>query len=304
MTRCLIACLAWLALQPPQPLFRAGVDLVRVDALVTADGTPVRGLTAADFDVRDNGIRQRVTAVSDVEAVQLGVVLDLSDSMSGERLELARRATADLLGALGTEDRFALVGFGDQVGLLARIGASVAEAITALQSFTAGGATAMLDGTYAGILAADRMAGPKLVLVITDGRNNASWLQAAAVIDAARRHEAVIYPVAVDPDRRMSTRENPAPFGSDAFLRQANDSVALLRHLSGQTGGRVIEARWDSSLTQVFQAILSEFRQRYVVTFVPEGVGVGDGWHDLEVRVKRRGATVRARTRYWAGRGN
>jgi hypothetical protein len=51
----------------------------------------------------------------------------------------------------------------------------------------------------------------------------------------------------------------------------------------------------------VFQAILREYRQRYIISFTPTGVGSGDGWHDLEVRVKRRGATVRARTRYWAG---
>jgi hypothetical protein len=59
----------------------------------------------------------------------------------------------------------------------------------------AGGSTAIVDGTYAGILEADGGPGPKLLLVVTDGRNNASWLQASAVIDTARRHETVIYPV-------------------------------------------------------------------------------------------------------------
>jgi hypothetical protein len=38
------------------------------------------------------------------------------------------------------------------------------------------------------------------------------------------------------------------------------------------------------------------------LTFTPEGVRSADGWHALEVKVKRGGALVRARTRYWAGK--
>ena len=44
-----------------EPMFRARVDGVRVDALVTSDGRPVTGLTAADFELRDNGVVQQIT---------------------------------------------------------------------------------------------------------------------------------------------------------------------------------------------------------------------------------------------------
>ena len=83
---------------------------------MTDEGAPVTGLTAADFEVRDKGVRQRVTAAGSVEAVQLGVVLDVSGSMTGERLAIARKATTDLLSHLTRDDRFAIVAFGDQVG--------------------------------------------------------------------------------------------------------------------------------------------------------------------------------------------
>ena len=102
--------------QDLQPTFRARTELVRVDVLVTDGGAPVPGLTAADFELRDNGVGQRVTAAGAVEAVQLGVVLDVSGSMTGERLAIARKATTDLLGRLTRGDRFAVVAFGDQVG--------------------------------------------------------------------------------------------------------------------------------------------------------------------------------------------
>ena len=277
-----------------QPVFRAGTELVRIDALVTDDGVPVEGLTATDFEVRDNRVAQTVAATATIESVQLGVVLDASGSMTGGRMALARRATSDLLGQLTQADRFSVVAFGDQVGIVANRGTSVAETVAALGTLKAGGGTALLDATFAGILAADGGDGPKLLLVMTDGGNNASWLQAGAVIDAARRHETAVYPVAVDPDRRWASR----------VFRRTSDSLALLQEIADQTGGRQVDAGWDRSLGEVFQTILREYRQRYIISFTPTGVGGGDGWHDLEVRVKRRGAVVRARTRYWAGQVN
>jgi Ca-activated chloride channel homolog len=280
--------------QVPQPTFRARTELVRVDVLVTDDGAPVPGLAAADFEVRDNGVGQRVTAAGAVEAVQLGVVLDVSGSMTGERLAIARKATTDLLRHLTRGDRFAIVAFGDQVGRVTEPDATVAEAAAALDRLRAGGSTALLDGTYAGILEADGGPGPKLLLVMTDGRNNASWLQASAVIDTARRHETVIYPVAVDIDDESNR--------AVSMRLRTSDAVALLTVMADETGGRYVEAEWDRSLGETFQQILREYRQRYILTFSPEGVRTGDGWHALEVKVKRGGALVRARTRYWAGK--
>ncbi len=279
-----------------QPVFRARTELVRIDALVTDEGTPVTGLTAGDFEVLDNGVRQRVTAAGAVGSVQLGVVLDVSGSMTGDRLATARSATADLLRRLARDDRFALVAFGDHVERIAGPGTSIADAVAALNTVRAGGGTALLDGTYAGILEADGGPGPKLLVVMTDGRNNSSWLPGSDVIDSARRHETVIYPVAVGVDREWTRGVTP--------LRGTSDSLALLHVIAEQTGGRAVEAEWDTRLGEVFQHILREYRQRYIVTFTPEGVEAGDGWHTLQVKVKRRGVLVRARTRYWAGPKN
>ena len=132
MTRLLIVLsIAVSGMTAQQPVFRVRTELVRIDALVTDDGTPVTGLTASDFEVLDNGVRQRITAVGAVEAVQLGVVLDVSGSMTGDRLEIARAATLDLLDQLKRGERFAIVAFADQVARIARPGASVADAATA-----------------------------------------------------------------------------------------------------------------------------------------------------------------------------
>jgi VWFA-related protein len=125
--------------------------------------------------------------------------------------------------------------------------------------------------------------GPKLLLAMTDGRNNVSWLQGRDVIDAARRTETVIYPVAVGVAPQvvhdMDIHRLSRLLGGDAF--------ALLRLFAADTGGRVITAEWTENLVAVFSSILKEYRQRYLLSFTPEGVGTNDGWHALEVKLRR-----------------
>jgi VWFA-related protein len=298
-----------------EPLFRARVDAVRLDVLVTRDGVPVRGLTTNDFEVRDNGVSQQVTSVTARETVQLGVVLDTSGSMTGQRIAIARSATTELIGQLHPGDTVAVVAFGDQVISLARHSRPDTFPLAALDRLSAGGSTALVDGIYAGLLETGPARGPRLLLVMTDGRNNLSTLAGSRVIDVARRLETAIYPVAVEVDRDrqvirgwLNRRDGSAQQShpSDSVFRSdtkqgTSDAMALLHVLADATGGRAIEAQWDTRLGGVFRSVLEEYRQRYIVTFTPEGVGTADGWHTLDVKVKRRGLAVRSRTRYWAG---
>ena len=273
-----------------QPTFRARTDMVRVDALVVRDGRPVTGLPAEAFEVRDNGVPQRVVSVTAIDVVNLGVVLDVSGSMEGTRLSKALKAFRDLQAQLDERDHYVALAFGDQVALIADSTMPAAEAAGRLEAIRPGGATALVDATFAGILQSAGATGPKLLLLMTDGRNNASWLQARAVTETARRHETAIYPVAV------GVREPTA-----SGWQHRNDSLELLKLMAGDTGGRVVESDWDADLGEVFRDILREYRQRYILGFTPEGVGRGDGWHTLDIKLRRGRGTIRARRGYWAG---
>ena len=74
-----------------QPTFSARVDGIRVDVLVTdSSRRPLRGLTAADFAIRDNGVPQEVDVVSFGEtSLNVGLSFDLSESVAGEPLDAA-----------------------------------------------------------------------------------------------------------------------------------------------------------------------------------------------------------------------
>jgi VWFA-related protein len=271
-------CLGAVASAAQQPTFSSRLEAVRLDVLVTENGQPLRGLAAGDFDVLDNGVRQTVDLVS-FEKIPLSVVLtlDVSASVTGERLGHLREAGEAVLGALRKDDQAALITFTEGLTQDAPLTSDVEQVRSALAVVEPTGDTSLTDGAYAGITVADGAPGRGLVIVFSDGRDTASWLSERAVIDAARRSNAVVYGVSVGA-RNMS----------------------FLRDLTAATGGRLYEVESTRNLPGVFLGALEEFRHRYLVSYTPQGVAKG-GWHKVDVRVKRRGATVRARPGYLGG---
>jgi VWFA-related protein len=258
-----------------QPTFSARVEGVRVDALVTDNNRPVLGLRAADFELRDNGVLQKIELVS-LDRLPLNIVLalDLSLSVEGERLERLRRASHALLTSAKQEDRTGLVTFSETVTLKCALSTDPRCLRDALSTVKPGGQTSLIDGTYAAMVLGESEPGRSLVMVFSDRFDTASWLSSARVVDTARRTDLVVYGVMASP-------------GQSRFLRDLSDA----------TGGRMLRGDGDEDLSAVFVKILDEFRQRYVLTYTAEGVA-GPGWHALQVRVKRRGTIVKARPGY------
>ena len=70
-----------------QPKFRSRALAVRIDVLVMDGRNPVAGLTAADFELRDNGVVQNIDSVDNAEVpVNVVLTLDTSASVEGKRL--------------------------------------------------------------------------------------------------------------------------------------------------------------------------------------------------------------------------
>ena len=280
MTRAALALAVVLASTQAQPPFATKVEAVRVDVLVTENGQPVRGLTPADFEISDEGVPQQVDLLS-FEQIPLNAILalDMSDSVAGERLEHLRSAGRALLGQLKPDDQCALVTFSHLVSLESKLTHDVATVRAALDRAEPSGDTALRDGTHSGIMLAESDVGRALLIVFSDGMDTASWLTADGVLDTARRSDVVVYGVAV----------------------KAGGNPRFLRDLSAYTGGSLFEIDSTNNLNALFVRILEEFRQRYLVSYSPRGVSTS-GWHRLEVRVKGRKATVKARPGYMASK--
>ena len=87
-----------------------------------------------------------------------------------------------------------------------------------------------------------------------------------------------------------------------ARMTQGARRASFPRDLSEATGGRLFAIESTTDLSATFSKILEEFRMRYLVSYSPQGVAPA-GWHRLDVRVKNRNVTVKARPGYFAGQG-
>jgi VWFA-related protein len=269
---------------PQQPVFRSAVDSVSVDVAVFDGRRPVSGLTAADFEVLDNGVAQTVLDASyEIVPIDVTLLLDVSGSVEGPFLRTLIRAASDVGRRLRPADRATLIAFNDRVRELAR-DATGNQLIKATAGIQARGDTSLFDA-LAFSLITDRPPGRRqMMIVLTDGRDTMSVLDSGVVLDAARRSNIAVFFVILGP--RPLTLLNPP----------------ILESVATQTGGVLQMITGDADLSVSFLRAFDDFRASYVVRYTATGVPRG-GWHDIGIRVKRpNNATVRARKGYFGVR--
>ena len=236
--------------------------------MVTDGRRPVTGLTAANFEVKDNGVVQQITEVQ-YETLPLNVIcaLDVSSSVSGEPLARLKTALAALIDALADRDRAALLTFSGAVHLHSPLTNDRRRLRALSAQMTAGGTTSFYDAAFAGLALREADNGRTMLLLFSDGDDTSSWLSARKLIAAARQADVVIYPVTI-PAAAAPPRGN-RPFND--HVQVSDPTQRPLEALAADSGGRVFFARDDDSLTQTFLSVLAEFRQRYVLTVPADG---------------------------------
>jgi VWFA-related protein len=280
--------------------FRAGVDAVAVDVLVTRDGRPVIGLTADDFSLRDNDVPQRIDSVQleDVP-ITLLLVLDTSGSVGGAPLVQLLAAAGAAAEALRPDDRVGLVTFSDKLRMVVEPPSPPSSVADALRRVRTGGATALYDATFAAFALREQTVGRTLMLVFSDGYDTASWLDPRDVLETAHRSDVVVYGVHLDRLARDSWWDRQASALARRWLPTEPHLFGhqFLAQLAEDTGGSVFVAKDIGGLRASFSRVVNEFRSRYLLTYSPDGVASG-GWHALDVRIEGRGRTVQARRGY------
>lgn len=273
---------------PGQTTFRSGVNLVRLQVLVTENGRPLQGLNAGDFEVTDNGVRQKVEAVF-AEQLPLDVlfVVDRSASMAGGPMAHLKAAGHALLDDLRPEDRCGLLTFSHWISLDVDLTSDRSRVGRGLDALKADGLTSVLDALYGALHVGLNVDRRMLVLLFSDGLDSHSWVLPQEVSTLAQQAETMIAAVAFDSGR--------AP--GQAASEGAPPDVDFLRSLATDTGGEVVVANHVGEFAQAFVGLIERARSRYLVTYYPQGPERA-GWHEVKVKLRSRRGSVVVRRGY------
>jgi Ca-activated chloride channel homolog len=310
--------------------FKTGVQLINVTASVSdASGRFVRGLEKDDFLVYEDGERQEITHFSaERSPVSLGVVLDTSDSMDGEKMQAAKAALNRFLyDLLDPQDEIFLYTFDDDPRLLHSWTTDRQALSRSINRIRTDGATAMYDAVAEAVpLAASGRHQKKAIVLISDGNDTSSRTPLVDLKQLVRESEVLIYAIGIDGEGRPSLQPQPRPPvrmpipipfpgaprrpggrpqiqwpprpGTGAATSDRVNSVAL-RDLTDDSGGRTEIIREPRDLNPATEGIASELSQQYYLGYPAPGKSDGR-WHSIRVEVNNRAYRVRARRGYVA----
>jgi Ca-activated chloride channel family protein len=313
--------------------FRSDVELISVNATVSdSSGRFVRNLRKEDFTVYEDDQLQTVSHfAAERVPVSLGIVLDTSGSMTGEKMQAARTALRRFLNdLLHPEDEIFLYGFSDAPVLLQDWTTDRQRVSRALDRVRANGATALYDAVAEAIpLTAKGTHRKKALVVISDGNDTSSSIDVREVKQLIRESEVLVYAIGIDgqgdaPVRRPPIVRPPIPFpfppgtgrrwppqrlpqpqppvgggGWSGGSRDDRVNVVALRDMTDDSGGRTEIIRSAMDLDPATAGIADELSQQYFLGYTSTGKRDGR-WHSIRVEVKRGSYRVRARRGYVA----
>jgi Ca-activated chloride channel family protein len=269
-------------------------DLVTLTLTVTdLYGRYVSGLTKKAFSVIDNNEEQDITFFSDSDApVSVGILFDISGSMSGEKINKARKALERFVATSHPSDEYFLVAFNDRAQLLmdrTRDGEAVLRKLTLVQPKRN---TALYDAVYLGVEKVMHGAHQKrALLIISDGQDNSSRYNFNEVRRMMKESDVVTYAVGI---------EDAHDVGSQLGMQ----GQAFLDELTSVTGGKAFYPTTDVEMDEIFERIALELRHQYSVGYTPKDFQPDGKWRKVKVKIKPpRGLprlTVRGRDGYYA----
>lgn len=287
-----------------QPVFKAGVDLVTVAATVSGrDRTaPESPLTAADFTVRENGELHKVEVLTrERRPVSLAIVLDSSGSMDMDlRKSLGMDAVRRAIAILEPGDEVCVVLFAQQAEVV--LPWSPIEKMPPLNwsTWKPFGWSSLLDGVRVAVSMFDRSSNPnRAALIVSDGFENSSRVSLSQVVRSREQSEVVAYGLAIA--RNLARRRPMAAAGQSesAAIGLGAPPDDYLQELVDGTGGTLSHIQDASELERSINRIAEEWRNQYVIGYVPSKAPDGR-YRRIKVDVERRGLSVRHRQGYLA----
>jgi Ca-activated chloride channel homolog len=278
------------ALMAQSPGFHAEIRLVVLHATVRNDrGELVTNLDRGAFTVYENGRRQPIVVFRrDDIPVSLGLLIDNSGSMRPVRAKVEEAALV-LARASNPQDEMFVLNFADKPRIDVPFTSDVGVLEAGIARVDAIGGTAMRDAIDAGeAYLNDRATRErKVLLVVTDGNDNASEVTLDHIRQAAEQHEITIYAIGL--------------FGDASRAKAAHHE---LDQLAERTGGVAYYPPTIEDVDAVALDIARQIRRQYTLAYAPFGQALDGSYRTIRVAVAgpagRERYSVRTRAGYRA----
>jgi Ca-activated chloride channel family protein len=259
------------------------VHLVEVYATVhDHKGGYVDGLARDNFQVFDDGQAERITNFeTSGQSLSCGILLDTTGSMA-EALPRVKNSIVKLIDALDPQDSVGIYTFDSQLTIRQEFTTDKQEAKRAILRTRAEGQTALFDALSEAAQEVARRPGKKVLIVFTDGDDNASALNATAAIARAKKLGIPLYAIA------------------EGEATHSHNLRKILDELSERTGGATYQVKKPNEIEEVFAKISEELKHLYMIAYQPPANAGDSKWHKIEVAVRGvKDYRIRAREGYF-----
>lgn len=260
------------------------VTSVLVDAgIYDKTGRPVKGMTASDFILEEDGKPQKPDMVAqDSIPTTFAVLVDSSQSM-GRNMDFVQAAAGRMAAYLRPRDRVLVAPF--SLRLRAVTGPTndrqtIAEAV---QAIAAAGGTALRDSMLEVAERLSNTEGRRVVVLITDGYDENSRAGVDEVIAAMKTQGIAVYCVGIG--------------GVAGISLKGHDE---LQAIARSTGGRAFFPSRPEQLPNVYDVLASDAQLRYLITYTPTNQRRDGTWRAIGLGTRAEGLLVKARPGYFA----
>ena len=270
-------------------MFRSDTRLVVLQAtVVDRNGKLVTNLPRKAFRVYENNVEQQIhTFLQEDVPVSLGLVIDNSGSMR-DRRETVESACLGLVKASNREDQVFIVNFNDEAYLDAPFTSSIEKLEEGVARIDSRGGTAMRDAISMSIdyLKEEGKLDKKVLMVITDGDDNASAVTLEQLVRKAQQSEVLIYGIGLlDQEDRGAARR----------------AQRAIRTICEASGGLAFFPATLAEVGDLTLQVAHELRNQYTIAYTPSNQTLDGNYRSIRLKVDAPDRPVaRTRTGYYA----
>ncbi|HEX5412335.1 MAG TPA: VWA domain-containing protein [Terriglobia bacterium] len=256
-------------------------NLVNVDVLVTdKNGSPITGLSKANFKVIDDGVPQSVTNFSTAEApMTVAMLVEFSNKWWGY-LYLALEDAYQFLGFMQPQDWVGVIDFDMQPHILQDFTHDRYQVRNALDTLRIPGFSEinLYDALSFTIDRMKNVGGRKAIIAIVSGFDTFSKLTYGDMLKIAKGSNTPIYAISIE--EWVSIRSG-AMGESIGTLQAKNGLTSIARY----SGGDAYFPRFQSALPEIYQQVSEQLRHQYSLGFIPTNSTQDGKYHKLDIQL-------------------